>query len=282
MSQDTAIQFCDSSINLSQGCTGCELWNKTKRVCYAGVMTEKWGGRKGWPKSFAEPEIFPDRIKNAETWKDLSGIRRRDKPWLDGMPRVIFLNDMGETFDAKLPLDWLSAFLPALERSPHIYLILTKRPSRFAEFSRQFSLPLNVWPGTTITSEKFMDLRLRELLKVEGGGPKWLSVEPMWSEIVFDDRLSQIQWATFGGESKQFEGHKPTPLNLGWILRGIEQCRAHGTAPFVKQVGSAAYFMRDGNRIPFPTRDGHGGSMAEWPEALRVREMPAFKSHVLL
>lgn len=283
MSKDTAIQYADSSLNLMMGCDGCELWNKSNHSCYAGQQTDKWAGKKGWPLAFDMPRTFPERMAKAESWKDLTGFDRdgTGKPWLNGMPRVVFLNDMGDTFTKSLDVDWLGEFLPRIARSPHIYLLLTKRPSRFADFSSRYPLPANVWPGTTITSNKTIG-RLAHLLEIESGGPKWISVEPMWEAIDFGRNLESIGWVVFGFESKQYEAHQPTRGDIDWIGNGIDQCRQAGAAPFVKQLGSAPYFTANRattdphglTEVSMNLKDIHGGDWKEWPANLRIREMP--------
>jgi hypothetical protein len=82
------------------GCNGCELWNPAAgvRICYAGQLTERYAGKKGWPQSFGESALFPGRLAEVLRWRDLTGQPRREKPWLDGLPRVVFLNDMGDSF----------------------------------------------------------------------------------------------------------------------------------------------------------------------------------------
>ena len=97
--------------------------------------------------SFDTPTIFPERIKLLEQWKDLTGVIREPqvgkyaKPWFDFQPRSIFWIDMGDAFTVSLPLDWLAPYLPAIARSPHRHLFLTKRPDRAAEFSLRPALP---------------------------------------------------------------------------------------------------------------------------------------------
>jgi len=76
------------------GCDGCELWNEATNVkrCYAGLLTERYGGHsKGYPAKFTEPQLFPERIAKMLCWSDLTGTERKDKPWLNGYPRTIFL-----------------------------------------------------------------------------------------------------------------------------------------------------------------------------------------------
>ncbi|MCH8830861.1 MAG: hypothetical protein IID45_14900, partial [Planctomycetes bacterium] len=70
----TKIEYPDSTLNLQMGCDGCELWNTKVRTCYAGQMTERYGGRNpGFPKAFDKPEMFLHRLDAALKWPDLTG-----------------------------------------------------------------------------------------------------------------------------------------------------------------------------------------------------------------
>lgn len=281
--KDTSIQWADSSLNLQAGCDGCELWNSRVRKCYAGRMIDGgngsngYRGLKGWPASFNKPELFLDRLEPALKWKDLTGTERKDKPWLNGLPRIIFLNDMGDTFSKLLPANWMAPILPRLAESPHQFLILTKRPSRLADFAKQYPLPKNVWPGTTITDDASA-FRADHLRSIKSGGPKFLSVEPIWGHIPCLT-FREIPWVIIGGESGDSD---VTPTNLDWIATAMMNARNAGAAVFVKQLGSNAYFHSSGlkkvydeeHKVPFETNDSHGGEWNEWPMAFRERHMP--------
>src|SRR6266550_110054 len=139
MGIQTDIQWCDSTLNIQMGCQGCELWNPAAGVfkCYAGVLTERMttaGPIKGWPEAFRFPKIFPHRMAEAERWSDLTGCERPHKPWLNGLPRLVFTNDMGDTWTDGLDRDWLAPYLPRMVATSHIYQILTKRPLAAAGF----------------------------------------------------------------------------------------------------------------------------------------------------
>jgi hypothetical protein len=99
MAAQTDIQWCDSTGNIQMGCEGCELVkgkNKNNPKCYAKVMTDRYGGKNiGFPAVFEHPKLFLHRLPKIINWPDLTGKDRPDKPWLNGMPRVVFLNDMG-------------------------------------------------------------------------------------------------------------------------------------------------------------------------------------------
>lgn len=279
MGKETEIQWADSTLNLQMGCDGCELWTPTKRICYAGIRIDDdhFAGRKGWPKSFDRPELFLDRLEPALRWSDLCGTERPKRPWFPKtMPRLIFLNDMGDTFSKLLPLDWMAPYLHAMGNSPHQFLLLTKRPSRAAEFSRQHPFPANFWIGTSVTSATTAG-RVEQLLRVEGGALKFVSFEPIYSEIP-ERCFDGIQWAIFGGES----GTNPTPTCMDHIAKGLKTARAFGIAPFVKQLGGKPYFHASlgdlddeyPTRVAFNVIDNHGGRMEEWPDLLQVREFP--------
>src|SRR2546425_994067 len=187
MAEHTAIEWADSTVNAEMGCDGCELWDPKRgiRICYAGTQTERMlrrGPRRGWPPAFDRPTIFPGRIERAASWKDLSGTKRKDKPWLDGLPRIIFLNDMGDSFTAVLPLDWLAPSLPIIARSPHLWLLLTKRADRQLTFVESHPLPENVWAGVSITSPQ--DPRMRYLLRTRAA-VRWVSYEPALADVDF-------------------------------------------------------------------------------------------------
>lgn len=290
MSKETAIQWCDSSGNLQMGCAGCELWVEGKRICYAGKMTDGEGkrpgmkGRPGWPEAFDKPRVFPERLEPILKWPDLMGQERPGKPWIPSrLGRLVFLNDMGDTFTQGLePREWFAPMLPALGESAHEYLLLTKRGVRMLEFvmesgpdGRSRGLPANVWPGVTVTNTATL-ARAEALgkLPMEYGGPRWLSVEPMWGRVEWE-RLSEraayaVDMVIFGGESGT--GPDVAEFELEALLEALAFWRERKVAVFVKQLGSRPVWRAGGARLPL--KDGHGGNWEEWPKEFKVREFP--------
>lgn len=272
MSVNTSIEWCDSTLNLAMGCDGCELWNRKAGVahCYAGTLTDRYGGRAGWPNTFEEPKLFIDRLDKALKWSDLTGKDRPDKTWLNGRPRMIFLDDMGDTFTESLPIDWLAPLLPRMAESPHVFMVLTKRANRMMEFSKQHPLPKNFWPGVTVTSEKTMN-RVAGLLQVKGGSVRWVSAEPLLGPVDFShlplnhdttvdplrgiyrvehpagidhpggveehDGGPKIGLVIVGGES----GPGARPFSIAGARLVRDQCKAAGVSYFLKQVGNKPY-----------------------------------------
>jgi protein gp37 len=309
MAKNTEIEWCDSTHNLQMGCDGCELWNPKAGVehCYAGTLHARWAGKnKGWPESFDKPKLFLNRLDEMLRWSDLTGTDRPDKPWLNGLPRMIFLNDLGDTFTESLPLDWLAPILPQLAESPHQYMILTKRSKRIRDFASQFPLPTNVWPGVSVTSAANVS-RIADLLAISSGGPKWVSAEPLLSAIDLSQlvcgnasgnpltkwscshsshdstRVEElcessighqhaIKLVIVGGES----GPDARPCATDWIRSLKVQCQAASVAFFVKQLGRNPLW--NDQEIAWTAYeifgDKKGGNPNEWPSDLRVREFP--------
>jgi protein gp37 len=258
------------------GCQGCELWNRERKICYAGRSTENKKGQKGWPESFDKPTLFLERVEPTLKWGPLTEREREAKPWIPAdYPRVIFLNDMGDTFSTTLPLNWMAPLLPRIAASPHQFLVLTKRPSMLRKFAERFPLPANLWPGTTFTTTVTI-ARIRELTKIQSGGPKFVSFEPLWSEIPAD-AFKGIQWAIFGGESGT-PGERPTAFKLKWLEKAMLDATTHLCRRFVKQLGSNPTWVSG----PLRLKDFHGGDWNEWPPEFRIREMPMLASQPIL
>lgn len=266
----TAIEYADSSVNPIRGCGGCELWTSTDKVCYAGRFITRLAGSPGWPEAFTRPIMVPGVIEKTWSWSNLQDTYRPDKPWLNGLPRIIFLNDMSDTFAEQvwqdnfarpLPTDWLTPHMLPMISSGHIYLILTKRPKRAVNFFRRQwgRVPANFWVGTSVTYPHTVT-RVAELSRLAQycDGKLWLSIEPLYGTLDLSNYLPAIDWVTLGGESGQ-NGYK---TELTDFLRVIDDCYRTDTRIFVKQLGTA---------------HGHGTKgqdWLEWADEFKVRQMP--------
>src|SRR3712207_3863109 len=92
----TVIEWSDSTVNPVSGCSGCELWTPERRTCYAGQLHHRWPHNPGFASDFDVPQLFAGRMAAAAAWSDLADLARPSKPWLNGMPRLIFVSDMGD------------------------------------------------------------------------------------------------------------------------------------------------------------------------------------------
>lgn len=185
------------------------------------------------------------------------------------------------------------------------WLILTKRPERWAAVPEDVR-PL-VWLGTSISDQATADEWVPRLLGAQGFALRFLSVEPLVGPVdlerwlwmagpssagPFVDGLGRrrggggcggqtltcvptrdISWVIIGGES----GPKARTCDVDWIRAVVQQCRAAGVAPFVKQLGAYAvdsiseFGDTTGDMLLYD--DSHGGDPSEWPEPF-PREFP--------
>ena len=257
MANKTGIQWCDSTLNLQMGCDGCELWGERNQpnTCYAGAITlaiNDQGGNPHFPSVFNHPVIYPERAKYIQEWSDLTGKDRNDKPWLSGYPRMIFLNDMGDTFTKELDLHWLDEFIPQMEESPHIYLMLTKRVRRMTTFWQEYGrVPNNIWLGTTVTKNMNLN-RARELMTIPAA-THFVSFEPLLESVELRD--VRPEWVIVGFESGR-QSREGSPL---WMRRLRDECSEREIPYFVKQMGGWS---------------DHKGRMEDIPEDLRIRDVP--------
>lgn len=308
MGQHTEIQWCDSTVNSTTGCDGCELWGLIGRdppvyggVCYSGPIHEQRLAKSLpalYAPNFTEVRMAPGRMAKAAAWSDMTGKDRPGKPWLDKMPRVIFPGDMSDMLSKAVTFDYIKAELIDVALSPkgrrHIWMVLTKRPGRLVNFEswlqETFGIPWpeNVWCGTSVTSRATLK-RLDKLAMMFRPVVKFVSAEPLWEEVDLspwlapemrdDDDKAPFQLAIIGGQSRQ-KGQETKPFDLAWARKLIGQCREANVHAFLKQLGSDPYDSAGPGHgycaanIVGPLRDGHGGDWSEWPEDLRVREFP--------
>ena len=222
---------------------------------------------------FEKVTRFEGRVHTMAAEEDLRGTTDPEKPWLTGLPRLVFVSDMGDAFSRDSDFSYLEAEAIEPIRSPegrrHMWLWLTKRPNRMARFGDRIGgFPDNVCAMTTVTSPDKLD-RVDQLREVPAA-IRGLSLEPLWERIPPKElRLKGISWVIAGGES----GHRDfvRTFDLSWARELRDHCRERGVAFFLKQLGRRPF--ENGREILL--RDGHGGDWSEWPKDLRVREMPS-------
>lgn len=167
--------------------------------------------------------------------------------------------------------------------------------------------PENVWVGVSVEDQPRANERIQELLKIPAK-LRFLIVEPLLGPLdltevdsgrtesmrgyerrVKDNALRDrtawgephrgLNWVIVGGES----GPKARPCNVEWIRDIVRQCRVAKVPCYVKQLGSAPEFdwKLNGNSIARYSCKTHwgithpkGGDPAEWPEDIRVRQIP--------
>lgn len=248
-------------------------------TCYAAILHLNRGRNlfspkrqmiNGYAPMFESPTQFAGRLEQAARWKSLVCQARPDKPWLDNLPRLIFVSDMGDAFSRQVDFGFLkdeAEWIVTSQGRRHLWLWLTKRPRMMSKFAKRLGgLPENVCAMTTVTSAKSLR-RIDELRQVDVG-MRGLSIEPLWEPIADRIDLSGIDWVIVGGESDR--KRKSEQFALEWAIELRDRCREQSVAFFVKQLGSRPTHAGQ----PLKLKDSHGGDWSEWPEELRIREMP--------
>jgi protein gp37 len=253
-------------------------------TCYAATLhmnkgldlrKPDYGGHKGHAPIFEAVMQFEGRAAETAQLPDLLGQSNLKTPWKERLPRMIFVSDMGDALSTKGDFPFLKKdLMPAIwtpEGKRHLWLWLTKRPARMAQFADDIGgFPDNVCAMTTLTGPDVESLKRLADLKRVNARIRGLSIEPLWERIPPSKlNLKGIDWVIVGGESGS--GLKFTrPFALEWVEELREHCKKHRVAFFLKQLGRNP--SRNGEI--FKLKNNHGGDWNEWDESLRVREFP--------
>lgn len=256
MSEYSHISWTNATFNPWSGCVKI---SPACTFCYAAALPPsmrrgaEWG--KDTPRIPASEAYWREPVKwNAKAAKKGERVR-------------VFCASVADVFEARDDLDGYRARLWALiEATPSLdWLLLTKRPE---EIMRRIpaewrdGLPPNVWAGTTVENQKYADERIGHLVTVPAR-VRWLSMEPLCGPVDLTEYLDRLQWIVAGGES----GHGARASDVQWYRDLRMQTGCEGVAFHMKQLGSV-WALRVG------AEHKKGGDPNEWPEDLRVRELP--------
>lgn len=263
--KETKIQWCDHTFNPWWGCVKV---SPECDHCYAETFAKRTGNAvwgKDAPRRFFTDKHWAEPLKwNTDAEK--AGERRR-----------VFCGSMCDVMEDREDLQPSRVRLYNLiQDTPWLdWLLLTKRPQNFRRYlpATWIEHPRhNVWLMTTVGMPS--SLWRIDALKGCPAVVRGLSIEPLLEPLpTLGEHLDGIDWAIFGGES----GGGARPCSVDAIRHGVGQCRQHGVAPFVKQLGARPVVCQDqfGTLYrPYGISDRKGGDPAEWPEDLRVREYP--------
>lgn len=263
MTQKTSIEWADFSSNpirvrrLADGKMGwgCEHYGCDCEFCYAEKRNQWVGtGLSFAPTSRSEIEVV---------------LVEKELQKLAAMPSGrVFMVDMSDLFWRMVPDDYIARVLDVLEANTRITpMLLTKRTERMATLLGKrwgTTPPSHIWVGASAGNQQAYDQR-RSGLEATPACVRFWSLEPLLSAIDLKEPKG-IHQVIIGGESGSSRG-----CEIGWIRELVSQCRAHGIAPFVKQLGSV-----QARRMGCSGKgQSKGQDMATWPDDLRVREFAA-------
>lgn len=213
--------------------------------------------------------------------------------------------------DDEVPIEWLADFLKLIHDTPNLdWLLLTKRPENWLERMQSADCyfrvnggegdvqswikdwwekrksPSNIWPGISAENQEMYDERWTVAQTIPAK-VLFVSAEPLLGPIRLNYVTRKPDWIIYGGES----GPHSRPCSVEWIRDGVKQCQVAGVKAFVKQLGSNP-FCENANDFEWPDdleleqagtafascrplfKDKKGGDISEFPDDLKVREMP--------
>lgn len=273
---NTKIEWAHHTFNMWWGCVkvspGC-------KNCYAEAFSNRLGKKDIWGPSHALKVASAAYRKKPYRWDKLAALA--------GEKHRVFAHSMSDVFEDHPDLPPLREKLfRIVEDTPNlIWMLLTKRPDNIAEMipaAWHKSFPQNVWLGTSIESSAY-SWRLDCIADIPAP-VHFVSFEPLLSSVTdiateyFKMRAALVYfkaverrnwWWIIGGES----GLGAREMKLEWaeelLALAAELTNTSGMSitPFVKQLGKE-WAKQNGASHP------KGGDMSEWPESLRVREVP--------
>jgi protein gp37 len=262
MSEDSKIEWCDSTFNPWIGCTriapACDH-------CYAADMARRYG--------WAEWGNHPRQRTSAALWRAPLKWQRQAGEFysVHGRRRRVFCASLADVFDNQVDPAWRAdLWSDVIHATPDIdWLLLTKRPQNIAEMLPSFwdEIKGHVWLGTTVEDQEHADRNIPHLLKHDAA-VRFVSVEPMLGPIdlalgrwvgLFSGRFNDpvthdIDWVIAGGES----GPHARPSHPDWFLDLRDQCATAGVPFLFKQWGEWAPGENATDRVPT------SGQMAAW------------------
>lgn len=254
------------------------VWARKSRMIFVDSLSELWHGAVKLERTAFMYAVM--LLASQHVFLTLTKRTRRMRNWLRD-PR----------FSAKVAAAILQI---VAEGQVKLTSEQVARALERCRYGQAIRLPAHIWTGTTVEDNQRAQERIPLLTDIDTEDPLWTSDEPLTNEI--DDPLDLtgmlrgINWVVFGGESGPPAKATPLdtepavglrPISLPNLARLIDQTRAAGLVPFVKQLGEP-WALENG--LARRSKD-HGGpdragrDINEWPENLRVREYPLALAH---
>lgn len=256
----TNIEYLTKTWNPMHGCSqisdGC-------RSCWAKRMAQRQRGRNGYDADDPFRVVLrPERLEQPLRWKKPQGVG------------VCF---MGDLFHRDVPFEYIwktyDMMSAGAQLNGHKFFVLTKRPQRALEFYQWVKKGLDenlknnkmiiTWPvpsihlGVSVENQETFNERWNFLKRIPAK-VLWLSYEPALGPLVLPDDfldLGNRAWVVVGSES----GQGARPLHPSWVRKVRFDCVGAGVPIFIKQLHINGKLSKD---------------PSEWPEDLRIRELP--------
>jgi protein gp37 len=145
---------------------------------------------------------------------------------------------MSDLFHEDVPLSYIREIFEVMVSCPqHTFQVLTKRPKRAAQLSRELPWPRNVWMGTSVEDERV--IKRVDDLRLVPACIRFLSCEPLIGPLG-GLSLRGIDWVIVGGES----GPGARAMEEKWVLQIKRLCDVSNVPFFFKQWGGVQKHKR--------------------------------------
>lgn len=223
MAENSGIEWTHHTFNpwigctkISAACDNCYAESWDNRGLHGGVS--RWG-----------PHANRTRTK---TWNN--PLKWQRKAELEGVRYRVFTASLADVFDnhRSIETSWREDLWSLIRQCPNLdFLLLTKRPQNIKKY-----LPGdwgsgygNVWLGCTVESQKEAD-RLHHLTEIPAV-VRFLSMEPLLSDVDLSAHIDKLSWVIVGGESHtSFREAK-----IDWFRSIRDQCEEKGVPFLFKQ-----------------------------------------------
>lgn len=263
MSDNTKIEWCDSTFN---PWIGCSEISPACDNCYAREFAARFGMAEWGP---GKPR---HRTSPANWKKPLQWDRQHAEFFAEhGRRRRVFCASLADVFDNEVPAAWRAELFALIGQTPHLdWLLLTKRIGNVLDMVGIGNWPENAALGFTAVNQEEVErdwpkaracrmalpllylfvsiepmLAPINLLSVNRAGDDWTYCDDVLTGFraskvggVYDGR--RIDWVIVGFES----GTHARPGSPQWVRSLRDQCAAAGTPFMFKQWGEWAPYDR--------------------------------------
>lgn len=274
MGANTAIGWCDHTFNPWIGCSkvsaGCTH-------CYAEALMDHRWNKVTWGDAGQRQATSRDYWQKPLKWNRWGWKTGRQA---GGRRQRVFCGSLCDVFEDRPDVFELQTRLfELIARTRNLdWLLLTKRPENVQPLIPSswevLGWPDNVWLGVSVENQETASLRI-PILETIPAPLRFLSVEPLLESVhPVHWGLKRIGWVIVGGES----GKDARSCDVSWIRTWKTYTHAAGVPLFVKQLGSrpvetvrlrGAVIRRE-----LTLRHPKGEDPAEWPQDLRIQQIP--------
>ncbi len=240
--------------------------------CWASKLAWRMSRNSSIPMAIREKLSRAVDSKGNWTGKSVLILEWLHKPLHWRKPRVIATCWVGDLFYGKVIPAHIERVVEVVDKCPqHAFLFLTKQAHHLSLFfedslnkvRKPFKVRPNWWLGTTITCQADADERLPYMATLaDAGWNTWVILEPMLGPVDLMHIKAKSGWISFRNGTSQYVSSGPIlnqvikqvilggenspnarPLELDWVRKVRDDCKAAGVPFFLKMLNGVDYGM---------------------------------------